>query len=91
MERRDGLTSRNPAHSRSHSHAINCVRSQVSACVVSTRQVRGTVLRYGRSLGFTRVDIFHGSESGPLVATGRHTKAFSQQGQRLLATDIGVS
>ena len=53
--------------------------------------MRGTVLRYGRSLGFTRVDIFHGSESGPLVATGRHTKAFSQQGQRLLATDIGVS
>ena len=57
----------------------------------NSRQVRGTVLRYGRSLGFTRVDIFHGGESGPLVATGRHTKAFSQQGQRLLATDIGVS
>ena len=53
--------------------------------------VRGTVLRYGRSLGFTQVDIFHGNETGPLVATGRHTKAFSQQGQRLLATDIGVS
>ena len=54
--------------------------------------VRGTVLRYGRSLGFTQIDIFRGGDAtGPLVATGRHTKAFSEQVQRLLATDIGVS
>eukprot|EP00967_Tisochrysis_lutea_P020228 scaffold23061_cov37-Tisochrysis_lutea.AAC.1 len=37
----------------------------------------GTVLKYGRRLGFTRVDLRRGNASGALLATGRHTKMFS--------------
>lgn len=37
-------------------------------------QVVGTVLKYGRTLGFTQVDLRNAR--GELVALGRHTKAF---------------
>lgn len=41
----------------------------------STVTVEGTVLKAGRKLGFTQVDIRR--EDGTLVASGRHTKAFA--------------
>ena len=37
-------------------------------------QIEGKVLKMGKRLGFTTVDIRR--EDGTLVATGRHTKAF---------------
>ena len=39
-----------------------------------TVKVRGSVLRLGKSLGFTQVDIF-ASDGFTRLATGRHTKA----------------
>ena len=45
-------------------------------------EITGTVLRYGRTLGFTEVSIRLAGEQdaqapGRLVATGRHTKFFA--------------
>ena len=36
--------------------------------------VEGHLLKLGRSLAFTQVNLLH--EDGNMVATGRHTKAF---------------
>ena len=45
-----------------------------AAMASSTVQIEGKVLKMGKRLGFTTVDIRR--EDGTLVATGRHTKAF---------------
>lgn len=45
-----------------------------AAKVGETVKVRGRVLRLGKSLGFTQVDIF-ASDAVTILATGRHTKA----------------
>ena len=41
----------------------------------STLTLTGTLLKSGRSMGFTQVTIVD-AESGALLASGRHTKAF---------------
>ena len=46
-----------------------------AAKVGTTVLVEGRVLKMGRSLGFTQVDLR--LQDGTLVATGRHTKAFA--------------
>jgi acyl-coenzyme A thioesterase 13 len=37
----------------------------------------GSVVKYGGRLGFTHVELRRGSASGPLLASGRHTKMFT--------------
>ena len=39
-----------------------------------TVMVEGHLLKMGRSLAFTQVNLLH--EDGSMIATGRHTKAF---------------
>ena len=49
----------------------------MAAASVGDRVVcKGSLLRSGKSFGFAQVDIFRESD-GKLLATGRHTKAFS--------------
>lgn len=45
-----------------------------AAKVGETVKIRGQVLKLGKSLGFTKVDIY-ASDGVSLLATGRHTKA----------------
>ncbi len=54
---------------------LNC--SFLSPAMVGDEiEVTGRVLRYGKRLGFTQVDIVRVKDN-KLVATGRHTKAFA--------------
>ena len=48
-----------------------------AAKIGSELEIEGRVLKSGKTLGFTQVDIFVLQEGGSrkLVATGRHTKA----------------
>jgi len=50
---------------------INCSFT-TAAKVGETVKIEGKVLKLGKNLGFSQVDI---SKDGKLVASGRHTKA----------------
>lgn len=61
------------------------VELNASFCAAARRGetilARGRVLRYGRLLGFTQVDLYRrGADGAPgeLLATGRHTKALGE-------------
>ena len=55
--------------------SIEMNQSFTSAAKVGDQlRISGTVLRSGKTLGFTEVNIYIADESARLVASGRHTK-----------------
>ena len=58
--------------------SVDMNQSFLAAAKIGDRvSASSTVLRYGRSVGFTQIDLRTDGPQGRLIATGRHTKYFT--------------